>query len=104
MPCLTRAVCRVISADAALRRAIPAFNGDVREVQTKLEDVAFKLRIPQRKPWQAMADDVGAAAAVMATPERVMYGVPKGKEGTAQQLNASISSGLRGVLGAIDAK
>ena len=66
--------------------------------------VAFKLRIPQRKPWQAMADDVGAAAAVMATPERVMYGVPKGKEGTAQQLNASISSGLRGVLGAIDAK
>ena len=92
------------SADAALRRAIPAFNPDVREVQTKLEDVAFKLRIPQRKPWQAMADDVGAAAGVMARPEKVMYGVPKGSEETAQALNASISSGLRGVLGAIDAK
>lgn len=92
------------SADAALRRAIPAFNPDVREVQTKLEDVAFKLRIPQRKPWQAMADDVGAAAAVMALPDKVMYGVPKGSEQTAQALNASISSGLRGVLGAIDAK
>ena len=40
------------SAEAALRRSIPAFNGDVREIQSTLERVAFKLRIPQRKPWQ----------------------------------------------------
>ena len=59
------------SADSALRRSIPAFNKDVREVQTKLEDVAFKLRIPQRKPWVPMADDVKAASSIVAQPERV---------------------------------
>ena len=59
------------SADAALRRSIPAFNKDVREVQTKLEDVAFKLRIPQRKPWPAMVDDVRAASGIVAQPDRV---------------------------------
>ncbi len=59
------------SADAALRRSIPAFNKDVREVQGKLEDVAFKLRIPQRKPWPAMVDDVRAASSIVAQPDRV---------------------------------
>ena len=59
------------SADSALRRSIPAFNKDVREVQTKLEDVAFKLRIPQRKPWAPMADDVKTASSIVAQPERV---------------------------------
>ena len=35
---------------------------------------------------------------------QVLYGVPRGKEEDAQALTASISSGLRGVMGAIDAK
>lgn len=64
----------VCSADAALRRAIPAFNADVRDIQTKLEDVAFKLRIPQRKPWVAMADDVSAAQAMIVQPDKVITG------------------------------
>ena len=59
------------SADSALRRSIPAFNKDVREVQTRLEDVAFKLRIPQRKPWAPMADDIKSASSIVAQPERV---------------------------------
>lgn len=59
------------SADAALRRSIPAFNKDVRDVQAKLEDVAFKLRIPQRKPWPAMVDDVKAASSIVSQPDRV---------------------------------
>ena len=59
------------SADSALRRSIPAFNKDVREVQTRLEDVAFKLRIPQRKPWVPMSDDVRSASSIVAQPERV---------------------------------
>ncbi|CAL5227650.1 g10656 [Coccomyxa viridis] len=92
------------SADAALRRSIPAFNKDVREVQQKLEDVAFKLRIPQRKPWPAMVDDVRGATSIVTQPDRVMYGVPTGKEEEAQALTKNISSGLRGVMGAIDAK
>lgn len=35
---------------------------------------------------------------------QVLYGTPKGKEEQAQALRESISYGLRGVLGAIDAK
>ena len=54
------------SADVALRRSIPTFNQDVRAVQTALESVSFKLRIPQRKPWVQMAADVAAAEAVLA--------------------------------------
>jgi hypothetical protein len=35
------------SVDAALRRATPAFNAEVQQVQRKMEDIAFLLRIPQ---------------------------------------------------------
>ena len=68
---MLRHVLQTCSADAALRRSIPAFNKDVREVQGKLEDVAFKLRIPQRKPWPAMVDDVRAASNIVSQPDRV---------------------------------
>lgn len=49
----------------ALRRSIPAKNAYVRDVQTRLEAIQFKLRIPQRKPWGAISDDAAAAAATM---------------------------------------
>ena len=42
-------------------------------MQSNLEDVAFKLRIPQRKPWAAMIDDVKAAISVVSQPERVGF-------------------------------
>jgi hypothetical protein len=35
---------------------------------------------------------------------QVLYGVPKGKEDEAHVLRQNINNGLRGVLGAIDAK
>lgn len=59
------------TVEAALRRSIPAFNADVRGIQTKLENIAYKLRIPQRKPWGAMADDVAAATAVVNQHDKV---------------------------------
>ena len=59
------------SVDAALRRSIPAFNKDVKEVQARLEDVAFKLRIPQRKPWHGMADNIAASQAIAQQPDKV---------------------------------
>lgn len=46
------------SAEAALRRSIPAFNPFVGSIQQKVENVAFLLRIPQRKPWGSMTSDV----------------------------------------------
>jgi cyclophilin family peptidyl-prolyl cis-trans isomerase len=53
------------TAEAALRRSIPAFNPDVLAVQKRVENVAFLLRIPQRKPWGSMAADVDAALALV---------------------------------------
>lgn len=51
--------------DVALRRSIPASNQDVRNMQKALEDIAFKLRIPQRKPWQQMTEDVIKATSIV---------------------------------------
>ena len=62
-------ICR--SVDAALRRSIPAFNKDVKDMQARLEDVAFKLRIPQRKPWQGMSDNVAASLALAQQQDKV---------------------------------
>jgi len=59
------------SVDAALRRSIPAFNRDVKDVQNRMEDVSFKLRIPQRKPWQGMAENVQASLVLARQPDKV---------------------------------
>lgn len=66
-------ICR--SVDAALRRSIPAFNKDVKDMQARLEDVAFKLRIPQRKPWQGMSDNVAASLALAQQQDKVWMAV-----------------------------
>ncbi|OUS45441.1 rotamase [Ostreococcus tauri] len=53
------------SAKAALRRAVPAVNEETKFAQTRLEDAAYLLRIPQRKPWSAMAKDVDESRRVL---------------------------------------
>ena len=55
----------------ALRRAIPGNNGYVRNVQTKLESIQFKLRIPQRKPWGAIAETAASAAITIGQDDKV---------------------------------
>ena len=40
----------------------------------------------------------------LSTRAQVLYGVPREREEEAQALTRGISSGLRGVMGAIDAK
>ena len=82
------------SADVALRRSIPAFNADVADVQQRLEAVAFKLRIPQRKPWGSMADDVAAAAQLAAQPQRMLAGVLPPDAQQAETLVADIQRTL----------
>lgn len=82
------------SADVALRRSIPAFNSDVATVQEKLEAVGFKLRIPQRKPWGSMGDDVAAAAELAGDESRMLRGVLPGDEEEARQLLADIQQQL----------
>ena len=60
------------SVDAALRRSIPAFNKDVKDVQTRMEAIAFQLRIPQRKPWQGMTDNVASSLALVQQRDKVL--------------------------------
>lgn len=62
-------ICRTV--DVALRRAIPGTNTDVKNMQRALEDIAFKLRIPQRKPWQQMTDDVIKATTIVNNDSKV---------------------------------
>ena len=61
----------VLQALSCVFRSIPAFNNDLREVQNRMEDVAFKLRIPQRKPWDAMAKNVARSQALVAQRDKV---------------------------------
>ncbi|KAK9808478.1 hypothetical protein WJX73_010340 [Symbiochloris irregularis] len=88
----------------ALRRSIPAFNTDVLTIQKKLEDITYKLRIPQRKPWPEMAKDIAAATNVVQSRDKVMYGVPQGEEQTAQQLADDILNGLRSAQTSIEGR
>jgi cyclophilin family peptidyl-prolyl cis-trans isomerase len=64
--------------ESALRRAIPAFNSDVKGIQKSLEDIAYANRIPQRKPWGTMAQRVSEAleSASMDRRERLLEGTP----------------------------
>ena len=68
---VSKGLCVCRSVDAALRRSIPAFNKDVKNIQARLEDIAFKLRIPQRKPWQGMSDNIAASIALAQQPDKV---------------------------------
>lgn len=92
------------SADVALRRSIPAFNADVAAVQERLEAVAFKLRIPQRKPWKSMGDDVAAAAELAAQQPLMLAGVLPADQAEAAQLVGDIQVTLDRLARAIEVK
>eukprot|EP00240_Pyramimonas_obovata_P002333 CAMPEP_0118946040 /NCGR_PEP_ID=MMETSP1169-20130426/43479_1 /TAXON_ID=36882 /ORGANISM="Pyramimonas obovata, Strain CCMP722" /LENGTH=445 /DNA_ID=CAMNT_0006891919 /DNA_START=1 /DNA_END=1338 /DNA_ORIENTATION=+ len=53
------------SVDAALRRSIPVVNQDTKAIQDKMEDTAFLLRIPQRKPYGNMTVNTEKALAIL---------------------------------------
>ncbi|GFR50671.1 hypothetical protein Agub_g12923 [Astrephomene gubernaculifera] len=82
------------SVDSALRRSIPAFNTDVKEIQQSLEDVQYLLRIPQRKPWGSMAASVTSALSqATQQPAALLAGVPPASLPAAQaQLDALTTS------------
>jgi hypothetical protein len=92
------------SADAALRRATPAFNDDVKTAQRKLEDIQFLLRIPQRKPWGGMAIDVQAAQGLVSSRVKMMRGIPNDAEVEAQKLLEELDGQLERLQFAIDRK
>ena len=71
---------------AALRRAVPAINTDAGEIQGRLEEAAYLLRIPQRKPWGTMADDVKSSLNIVRDRRaRLLETVPSGESKTAAE-------------------
>lgn len=62
------------SARAALRRAVPAVNEETRAVQIRLEDAAYLLRIPQRKPWSSMTKDVDESRKILSEKRADVFG------------------------------
>ena len=91
------------SAEAALRRSIPAFNKDVYQVQMELEEVQYQLRIPQRKPWKDMADHVATAAALIKM-DSVLQGVLPGDMTTAKDIVTYIDQDVTKLMTAIQLK
>ncbi|CAD7699142.1 unnamed protein product [Ostreobium quekettii] len=90
------------TAETALRKSIPAFNGEVQEVQNNLEDIAASLRIPQRKPWGTMSKNVAAAIALSQDSRRMLFGVSDAFEERAKALLEAINRTLYKVEAAVD--
>jgi hypothetical protein len=55
-------------------RSIPAFNPQVATIQKTLENTAFLLRIPQRKPWGNMAADVATVLKAFDNRDQLLAG------------------------------
>lgn len=55
-------------------RSIPAFNPQVATIQKTLENTAFLLRIPQRKPWGNMASDVAVVLKAFDNRDQLLAG------------------------------
>lgn len=90
--------------EAALRRSVPAVNPAVSAARASLESVAFRLRIPQRKPWDAMLLDVDAAAATLNNRSKALASTPPDAIGAAEAAAAAAVAGCARVKGAIDAR
>ena len=76
---------------AALRRAVPSINEDAGVVQSKLEEAAYLLRIPQRKPWGTMGDNVKSSLAVVRDrKDRLLEPVPASTAAAAEETRAEL--------------
>ncbi len=65
------------------------------------QNVGYKLRIPQRKPWASIEDDVNSAVALAQNSDRLLKGVPAYSEDVGRQWIADIREGLRLLQGVV---
>ena len=63
-------------------------------MQVNLEEIAFSLRIPQRKPWGTMSKNVAEALAIAEDREGILAGVPESSDEQSRILLDSISRTL----------
>jgi cyclophilin family peptidyl-prolyl cis-trans isomerase len=88
--------------EAALRRSTPVVNAQMTDIQSKLEEVAYLLRIPQRKQWDKMQADIEACRDAIANqrPE-IFRDVSESKEElvkeTLEDVDTALQQMLRGI-------
>ncbi len=83
------------SARAALRRAVPAINEETASAQKRLEEAAYLLRIPQRKPWSAMSEDVEETRRVLKEKRADVFApVREDDRGRAEEAYAGLNDAL----------
>ena len=83
------------SARAALRRAVPAINEETASAQKRLEEAAYLPRIPQRKPWSAMSEDVEETRRVLKEKRADVFApVREDDRGRAEEAYAGLNGAL----------
>lgn len=92
------------TAEAALRRSVPAFNRKVYDLQKNLENIAYQLRIPQRKPWKDMQEYAARARDLAQDESGVLDGVLPDDVEEALSLLSGIQSDLNKLLKSIEIK
>lgn len=96
------------NAEVALRRAVPVVNTSLREMQNSLEDIFPLLRIPQRKPYGTMTNDVQKAIKIATEKkDEILKMVPDGQRAEGERIFDQIltgKGGLEGLLNSIEEK
>ena len=93
------------SPEAALRRSTPAVNTQMIEVQQKLEEVAYLLRIPQRKQWDRMQGNILTCVdKINNNRQDILADVAETKIDEVNQTLVNIDSALKQVLRGIEYK
>eukprot|EP00747_Dinoflagellata_sp_TGD_P179985 gnl/TRDRNA2_/TRDRNA2_31694_c1_seq1.p1 gnl/TRDRNA2_/TRDRNA2_31694_c1~~gnl/TRDRNA2_/TRDRNA2_31694_c1_seq1.p1 ORF type:complete len:476 (+),score=59.12 gnl/TRDRNA2_/TRDRNA2_31694_c1_seq1:149-1429(+) len=90
--------------EIALRRAIPSVSKEMSEVQANIEEVGRYLRIPQRKPWDSMQDNVDKSKAILESPSLILKKVPVQDQPVVTELLNQMQKDLRGLSAAVDAR
>ena len=90
------------SPEAALRRSTPVVNAQMTDIQKKLEEVAYLLRIPQRKQWDKMQTNIEACRdAISNNKGDIFRDVPESKaelvKETLEDVDTAMQQMLRGI-------
>lgn len=93
------------NVDAALRRSIPVNNTTSKQIQDKIEDVQFLLRIPQRKPYGNMIVDVEKSLKLIAAERASMLAVvPASQQDEAAAVLDELQAKLEKMIVAINTR
>jgi len=91
------------SPEAALRRAVPPVNAQMIDTQSDLEEVAFQLRIPQRKQWDRIEKAVQACRLRLIDEQAKIFADVPGKSrkdvtGFISRLDNALAKMEKGIL------